>query len=82
MPDTDAYSPDDWTGLLDACRRLTDIQHRLAGELHTLGLLTDTNHLTMTAQADQLDAHIEQVHHHLTAEPAPHYRPPSARHAT
>ncbi|SDS97885.1 hypothetical protein [Actinoplanes derwentensis] len=55
----------DLLDLLDACERLADLQHRLAGDLHTLGLLDDTTRLNTIAQADQIDACIEQARHPL-----------------
>jgi hypothetical protein len=83
MPAIDDPGRDELIDLLDACERLTEIQHRLVGKLRTLGLLDDTVHLTVIARADQLDAQIDQTRHTLTngrADPTtPPHRIPTAR---
>jgi hypothetical protein len=66
MPTIDGPGRTEMLDLLEACERLADLQHRLAGGLHTLGLLDDTTRLNTIAQADQLDACIEQARHTLT----------------
>lgn len=70
MPTTDGPSPEiraEILDLLQACTRLAALQHRIAGNLHTLGLLDNTTHLAVIARSDQIDAHIDQARTNLTS---------------
>jgi hypothetical protein len=83
MPAIDGLGRDELIDLLDACERLTEIQHRLVDRLRTLGLLDGTAHLTVIARGDQIDAHIDQARDTLTSgrgDPTtPPHRIPAAR---
>lgn len=65
MP-TDDPATGDLADLIDVCQHLADLQHRLAGQLHAIGLLTDNTRLSAIAHADQTDAHIDDIRRHLT----------------
>ncbi|WP_433789667.1 hypothetical protein [Actinoplanes sp. CA-252034] len=71
MPTTDNTGRNHQTGLLDACERLVDLQYRLASNLHTLGLLTDTTQLTAIARMDQAHAAIDHARHTTGADQTP-----------
>ncbi|GIE78442.1 hypothetical protein Aph02nite_43920 [Actinoplanes philippinensis] len=59
MPTAD----DDLAGILDACRRLADLHYRMARALHTLGLLPEITRLRLTAEADRIDAVLDEARH-------------------
>lgn len=47
--------------MLDACQRLTDTHSRMAPTLHAAGLIPEIIRLRLIAEADQIDAVIDDA---------------------